>query len=159
MGEATEPLSLAPHSSRTLNLETMLGRFADASWAYRFGPPAQDLVVASLEAESPDGPRLVSQAVHQPAGRTVAVESAERLGIALRAERRGEREVGLVLRSERFVYGVRAGGPALVPDDDAFHLEPGVERTVKLRALAAVPDAVAITALNLRGRLTADLEG
>ena len=40
----------------------MLGRFVDASWAYRFGPPAQDLIVAGIERDSGEGTRLVSQA-------------------------------------------------------------------------------------------------
>ena len=49
----------------------MLGHFVDASWAYRFGPPAQDVIVASLERDesSAPGSGMISQAVRFPAGR------------------------------------------------------------------------------------------
>jgi beta-mannosidase len=56
--EASEELDLPPHSSVTHNVEALLGRFVDASYAYRFGPPGHHVVVASLESDD----RLISQA-------------------------------------------------------------------------------------------------
>ena len=50
------------------DVEALLGRFVDAAWAYRFGPPAHDLIVASLEGEAEDQPG-VNLAVHALPGR------------------------------------------------------------------------------------------
>lgn len=154
VGAAEEELELPPNSVLCRDLETMLGRFADPAWAYRFGPPQQDLIVASLEA--PTGGRTpLSQAVFFPAGRPLAEESAARLGLEATLRGAGEDAV-LALRSERFVYGLRIGGQGVVPDDDAICLEPLREREVRLRyAEGAEAGPLALTALNLSGSVTA----
>jgi hypothetical protein len=64
--------------------------------------------------------------------------------------------------SERFAYGVRIDAPGWRPVDDAFGVEPGHERLVSLRPLrdgAAPPQDVALTALNLAGRIRVDPPG
>lgn len=48
VGEAEEEIDLPAHGAATRGVEAMLGRFVDASWAYRFGPPAQTRIVATL---------------------------------------------------------------------------------------------------------------
>jgi beta-mannosidase len=59
--EASEELDLGPHGSATRNVEALLGRFVDASYAYRFGPPGHHVLVASLESE--DG--MISRAIRR----------------------------------------------------------------------------------------------
>ena len=81
VGEAQDARARRPRRRSRVDVEALLGRFADVSWAYRFGPPAQDLIVASLEREGAGGAELLSQAFHLPAGRPRAVESADRLGL------------------------------------------------------------------------------
>ena len=49
---AEESWSLAPHSHRVLGVEALLGRFADASYAYRFGPSPHAAVRARLVTAS-----------------------------------------------------------------------------------------------------------
>jgi beta-mannosidase len=158
VGEASEELEVEPHGARSLDLESLLGRFADASWAYRFGPPAQDLIVASLEREGEGGAELVSQAILLPAGRPSAVESPERLGLEAQAHRAGAGAV-LTLRSRRLVYGLRVEAAGLTAADDAFSLEPGQERRLELAAAGAEEPggSIALTALNMRGRITVSL--
>jgi hypothetical protein len=55
---------------------------------------------------------------------------------------------------------VRVHAPGFTPDDDAFSLEPGTERLVRLRPSRA--DAVfsegEVTAVNLRGRIRFDCQ-
>jgi len=46
---AEESWQLAPHSHRVLSVEALLGRFADVTYAYRFGPPQHAGVRARLE--------------------------------------------------------------------------------------------------------------
>jgi beta-mannosidase len=157
--EVSEPLVLAPHAQATRNIESLLGRFVDVSWAYRFGPPAQDLIVASIEreAEGPTGP--ISRAFHLPVARPAGVEPLTRLDLDAGVERRRGEAVRLSLESRRFVYGLRIHAPGLVPDDDAFSLEPGVTRTVDLRPCGreGAGSAIGLTALNMQGRLTVPL--
>jgi beta-mannosidase len=43
---------LQPHSHRVLSVEALLGRFADVTYAYRFGPPQHAGVRARLTTES-----------------------------------------------------------------------------------------------------------
>ena len=150
---AQEVIDLAAHSCAARNVEGLLGRFFDVAWAYRFGPPQQDVVVVSLESESEGDSALISQAMRFPAGRPVAVESAARLGLRGGARVLSDGSLGLHVRSDRLAYGVRVRIPGFTPSDDAFSVEPGGERVVPLRPLKA--DATfaggALTAVNLRG--------
>jgi len=47
---ASVELSVPAHGHRTVGVEALLGRFADASYAYRFGPPPHLGVRAVLTA-------------------------------------------------------------------------------------------------------------
>jgi beta-mannosidase len=153
--EAVAPLTLGPGEALTRNVETVLGRFADVSWAYRFGPPAQDVVVASLE-QGEDGATLLAQAFRFPAGPPLQPRTAEELGIVAAAEPVDD-GVHVRVGAERLLYGVRLEVPGHVPGDDAFCLEPGRPRRIAVAPAAdAPPDAPpggALTALNLRGRV------
>jgi beta-mannosidase len=160
VGEVDEELALDAHDAGSFDLEALLGRFADASWAYRFGPPAQDLIVASLEKPGADGgSELLSQAVQLPAGRPRAVESASRLGLELEVRVDSDGSALLALTSRRFVYGLRVTAAGMVAADDAFSLEPGRTRTVNLKVAdkGAADGPVAVTALNLHGRVAVSL--
>jgi beta-mannosidase len=156
VGEAVEEVELPGRSHLTRNVEAMLGRFVDAAWAYRFGPPAQDLITVSLERD-PGGVahELISQAFRFPAGRPPGTMSADELGLQASLVQAPGAGPALRVTSTRFAYGVRASVPGFVAADDAFGIEPGHERLI---ALSAAPDgapgeAGALTALNLAGRI------
>jgi beta-mannosidase len=161
VGEARVELALPAHGNLSLDLEEALGRFADASWAYRFGPPAQDLIVASIERDGEEGAELLSQSVHFPAGRPSGMETPERLGLEAEVRRGPDGCTVLVARSDRLVYGLRVAAPGLVPEDDAFSLEPGQTRRLALRqsGVEQASGSLALTAINMRGRLTTPLPG
>jgi beta-mannosidase len=148
--EVVAPIELRAHGSSTSNVEELLGRFVDASWAYRFGPPGHDAIVASLER----GGALLSQALRFPAGRPLRRETADDLQLQATIEVVGDRWV-LAIRSRRLAYGVRVKAPGLSPSDDAFCVEPGRARQIDLIPVRteAPPGSVVITALNLDGRL------
>ena len=116
----------------------LLGRFVDVDWAYRFGPPVHDAVVASLEAA--DG-SLLSQAFRFPLGRPIAEQTAEELGLVARLE-----GSTVQLESRRVVHGIRLHLSGARAADDAFSLEPGRARVV---ALDRAPAEARLTALNL----------
>ncbi len=151
VAEAETELSLAGRETRRLSVEGLLGTFVDAAWAYRFGPPAQDVIVATLTA----GDDLLSQAFLFPAGRPTARRSAAELGLRVSAS--GD---ALHLEADRVVYGVRIAAPGFTPLDDAFSLEPGAGRTVALRATrqgdtGSPAQSAVLTAINLSGQVRA----
>jgi beta-mannosidase len=151
VGELRTDLHVEPHGSFTGSLERLLGHFVDASWAYRFGPPAQDLIVVSLEQEG----RVLSQSLRFPAGRPVAREPASRLGVRAVVHEADGAATKLTISSQRLLYGIRVAVPGFEVSADAFSVEPGHERELELtrRAGATGPAAGSITALNLAGRV------
>jgi len=154
VGEAEETIELAPHSVRRWDIEALLERFVDAAWAYRFGPPAQDLIVASLQADR-EGCELISQSFRFPAGRPLASEHVSELGLAASARVLDGGIVRVSVRTARFAYGVRVCVPGFRASDDAFSIEPAGERSVLLSACesGAVFAGGWLTAVNLRGRV------
>jgi beta-mannosidase len=171
--QASVPVELAAHSQGEWNVESVIGHFVDASWAYRFGPPAQDAIVVSLERggagagaganadadadADADAEEIISQVVRFPAGRPRERESSEELGLSVLAGATlpdGRRT--LTLTSRRLAYGVRISAPGLLASDDGFFIEPGASRRVMLSAHPAAPAdpaAVMVRALNMHGQL------
>jgi beta-mannosidase len=151
VAQAVQDIEVAPHGSLRRSVEGLLGHFVDAAWAYRFGRPGHDAIVVSLESAGEQA-RLVSQCFRFPAGRPAGREPAERLGIEVssHAEAGG---VAIVVRSRRLAYGVRVKAPGFAPDDDAFSVEPGSERVLRLVPLGAGGpfSGGSLTALNLDG--------
>ena len=154
VGAGERPIELAPHAATTVDLEAVLGHFVDASYAYRFGPPGHDLVVATLDVEDTD--QLLSQAFRFPTGRPVGAESADALGLTAALVDGEGGSLALDLGARRFVHGVRIEAPGFVPDDDAFSIEPSHRRRIRLRHddLASPTGAIKITAANLDGALS-----
>jgi beta-mannosidase len=155
VGSAEALLDVAPHTTVERDLEAVLGHFVDVSWAYRFGPPAQDLIVATLESLDGDPARPLAQAARFPVGRPSWTASSDELGLtAVALERDAERPT-LELHARRAVHGVRIDVPGFTPADDAFDLEPGHARRIDLRR--DVPRTPfrggRVTAVNLTGPL------
>jgi beta-mannosidase len=153
--ETHETIELEPHETNERDMEQLIGYFTDVGWAYRFGPPAQDVVVASLEQPGDAGVELLSQAVHFPAGRPTAAESGRSLRLHAAAQQGADEVVRLSIRTHRLAYGVRVHVAGFTADDDAFSIEPGGERTVLLHpreAGTAYPGGT-LSALNLQGRI------
>ncbi len=163
--EATAPLALAPHSTTHRNVEGLLGRFADASYAYRFGPPAHDTVVATLRDAAG---ALLGQAVGFPLGAPVEPRSADELGLrAARASVAGgqdhtgqTRDAGsgaaITLEADRVVHAVRVHGPGATARDDLITVVPGTPRTVHV---AGDPSNLHVSATNLAGTLPVPAAG
>jgi beta-mannosidase len=155
--EASIEVELPAHGQGSWNVETVIGRFLDASWAYRFGPPAQDAIVASLEHADPateEGP--LSQAFFFPAGRPCRVQSTATLSLAARAVHDGQDGLVVALSSKGLAYGVRLHVDGHRPEDDAFSLEPDHVHTVRVRrhGESSVWSGGYVTAINLRGRVS-----
>jgi len=168
--QARVPVELAPHSQGEWNVEAVIGHFVDAAWAYKFGPPAQDAIVVTLESGEDDArglhaedsagersSRLISQAFRFPAGRPLEREPAERLGLAALARALPDGSMRVAISSRRLAYGVEVHAPGFVASDAGFSIEPGGERVVVLRPREPGTAFAAgrLTALNLHGRISA----
>lgn len=159
--QAITSIELGAHEIGAWNVEALLGRFLDASWTYRFGPPAHDLVVASLE-HAGDGPaRLLSQTMRFPVGRPTDQEDLARVGLQADAALLDDGKVSLRVSSRRVATGVRVRVAGFEADDDAFCVEPGGERMLLLTSDdTGRPFAGGLlTALNLRGSVPIALTG
>ena len=148
-------LTLAAHGAVTLDAETLIGRFVDVSWAYRFGPPAADVVAITLE--SPGG-ALLSQAFRFPVGYPLRRSTSAELGLTAMLTHDGDDRARLSIGADRrLAYGVRIESPGWVADDDAFCIEPGHAREIVMRR-AAGSDAGEprgrVTALNCSSAVT-----
>jgi beta-mannosidase len=143
---ASKDLSVPAHGGAVYNVEALLGYFTDAAWAYRFGPPSHDVVVATLESDDEHISSSFLFTVRRPLER----ESADRLGLTVE---RGADSLELHTSARRLVYGVRIAAPGFAGDDDAFSVEPGGSRVVTLRPLSPGTEfsGASVTALNLAG--------
>jgi beta-mannosidase len=160
--EAVRAIELAPRSQGEWNVETIIGRFVDASWAYRFGPPAQDAIIVSLEGDAGPGmrPHTLSQAIRFPAGRALERESPEQMGLAVETRSLADGAFQFDLESRRLAYGVWIDAPGYLPSDDGFFIAPGGGHSVIVRPTgdARAPGRVRVGALNLHGHLELSLQ-
>jgi beta-mannosidase len=118
---------LAPRSRRTFESDAILGGFRDVAYAYRFGPPQHDVVVATLYDS---GHQVRAEAFHfieprEPAMLSEVVMEAE-------ANLQGDGSYEVRLKSDRFLYSVSLDVTGFLPDDNYFHLVPGRLKTVCL---------------------------
>jgi len=143
--EAAATLEVAPHTTIGRSAESVFGRFVDAGYAFRFGPPSHDVVVATLTRDDD----VLSQAFHFPLGRPADVVGADELGLEAVATLGTDGAWCLSVRSGRLAYAVSLDTPGFLPDDDAFTVAPGGERLIRLVSLdgEAVPRGT-IRALN-----------
>ena len=136
--EAVTPVEVAGRSQRQWSTAALFDGFRDLTNAYRFGPPAYDVVRVRLEIDGADGIGGTvgwgREAVFLPGGHGRPLEPD--LGLEASATGDGGRwQVNLATR--RFAQWVALDVPGYRPDDSWFHLPPGAERTVVLHPTGA----------------------
>ncbi len=127
VGSARRPVEILAHDAIELAAAALFDHLSDLSYAYRFGPPSQDLIVATFRA--PGG--IEAQAFHFPLG----LPSHRELDLGLTAEARvvADGSAELTVRTRRFAQSIAVEVDGFIPDDDWFHLPPGGQRTLQLR--------------------------
>ena len=156
--ESDLPIKISEHTARTFGLERILGRFADASYAYRFGAPGHDVIAVSLHRSPGDVP--FAQSFRFPAGRTTDRMPISELGLTGESKVHADGTIEVLLSSRRFAWGVRVAVPGFLPDDAYFGIEPGVKRKILLTPIRAgnPPANLAVTAINAEGRFPVAIE-
>jgi beta-mannosidase len=115
-----------PRAATTLRANSLLPAFFDVTYAYRFGPPAHDVTVVTL-TDARTG-AVLDQAFHFPRG--LGAFGTCDLGIEGTLTEAGPGRYTAALRTRRFALAVRVTVDGCEPDDNYFHLAPGVEKTV-----------------------------
>jgi beta-mannosidase len=156
--EAEREIVLAGRTSAVWPFEEILGRFADVSRAYRFGPPAHDLAIASLHRTP--GESAFTRCFRFPAGRDLRRQPIADLGLSAQAAALPDGGIEVLLGARAFANAVRVTAPGLLPDDSYFAIEPGGTRRLLLTQIAPgpFPSGLIVTALNAEGRLTIPVE-
>ena len=139
--KAERAVSLAPHGDLTLTAAEMLGRFFDATSAYRFGPAPHRLAHAVLRDAQGE---WLADAVQFPAGRDVTPVAT---GLAADLAE-GPDGWSLMLTTARPALSVQidleeSGRPA----ENGFHLVPHLPRRIALLGLPGRPKGT-VRALN-----------
>jgi beta-mannosidase len=139
--EATTTIEVPGRSQCRWSTASLLDGFRDLTNAYRFGPPAFDVVRVELDVDGE-----TSEAIHLPRGAGRAIEAD--LGLEAAAVRRGDLWQ-VTVRTRRFAQWVAIDAPGFRAGDSWFHLAPGAQRTVDLGAVGTEgPPRGRVRALN-----------
>ncbi|HET8902199.1 MAG TPA: hypothetical protein VFM84_09700, partial [Holophagaceae bacterium] len=152
VGHAAQPVTLPAFGSLSLQADALLPYFADLTYAYRFGPPRHDVVVARLIATK-DG-RTLAEDFHFPTGLGLPFQEAPEIGA--NAEACADGSVVLRIQTPVLLQTVALSSEGFLPDANYFHMAPGQVREVRFFPVAdAGPKfKVHLNALNLRESIT-----
>lgn len=140
------PCEIPPRSAIALRSEDVLGQFFDVNYAYRFGPPKHDVVIATLYDEAR---AVLSEAFYFPCPGTPTPTDAE---VNIHVTQTGDEQYQLALSANRFLQSVNFDLSGFLPDDNYFHLAPHREKTIHFRRFKnqAKKFSGYIAALNLK---------
>lgn len=151
VAQTVRTLDVPGRGALTVSLADGLEHFLDLTYAYRFGPPPVTIVHARLLV----GGQLRAEAFRLPAG----PGPGGPLDVGLKAsfvDGAGELP-DLLVGAQRYAHTLQIDVPGHVPADNYFHLAPGGERRVSLRALPGAGAALKaeVGALNASHRVYA----
>lgn len=108
----------------TLQADALLGHFTDSTNAYRFGPLANDLVVARLALA---GGTVISEDFHFPAGMAPTPREPR---VRIETEAIDADHVRVRIESDTLLQGVSVSSEGFVPSDNHFHVAPQRGKTL-----------------------------
>ena len=132
VASAEAEVDVVPHGQQSFGVDRLLARFADTTYAYRFGPRTHGVVMVQLIGA--DG-ALLSDDCYFPERLPNQTDPA----VELRADVEdlgvdgGTQRYRVTFRSDRFCQAIAIEAPGFLPSDNYFHLAPGAEKSVELR--------------------------
>jgi beta-mannosidase len=143
-------VELQPHSAQRIGAAACLGQFFDFTHAYRFGPRAHDVTLATLR-DAASG-EIVCEAFHLPERR---VSERHDLGLNVLLQRSGD-DWQLVIETKRFARFVHIIDPHYRAARDWFHLAPNRPLIVQLIPLTSLASQERIVASASSSTFNAD---
>jgi beta-mannosidase len=143
--EAARPIVIEPRGTWSMGSAALLPGFFDITYAYRFGPRAHDVTVASLHDYASDA--LIADACHFP---DIAAMQPRDIGLEVAVEHADDGWF-LKLRSRHFGQFLHIDDAAFTARENWLHLPPGIDRRIALSP-GSDPDATPqgeISALNM----------
>ena len=149
-----QTVAIAGRGTAELPAASCFDGFFDLTYAYRFGPPSHDVVVATLRDSN--GEHVASD-TYWPLGLgSLAVRD---IGVAARAKALSDDHVELTVATRSFAHAVTVRTAGWVAEDQYFHLAPATERKLLLRRSGSdKPPRGTVHALNARSAAKIHLE-
>jgi beta-mannosidase len=153
---AQSALTITARGTETLLGDTLLGRFYDTTYAFRFGPPQHDVVTARLL--NADDSSVIAEDFYFPQG--LALPTQEHTDIHAEATFDTAGNVVLTLTSDVFLQSVALSTENFMPDSNYFHLAPQQCKRIYFTAMHGNINKfkVYIDMLNCRESLTVRAE-
>jgi beta-mannosidase len=126
--DSEQAIEVEGHDAHTVSASALLGGFRDLTRAYRFGPPAHDVVTATLTSSSDGTEREV---FYFPLGSSRPRRAD--VGLTATAVRTGPDDWSLTISSRLLAQWVAVEVSGYAPSDSWFHVAPGGTRTIVLR--------------------------
>jgi beta-mannosidase len=139
VAQGRRAVDIAARGAVTEPLMSWFDWFADWSWAYRFGPPSAQVLMATLWSDQGE---VLARTFAFPTGHALPIERD--LGLKATACAVGLGVFEVTVSTERFAQAVHFevdGG--WTPDEAYFHLAPGGQHKVFFRPLAGQPASAA----------------
>nr|WP_133649455.1 glycoside hydrolase family 2 protein [Paraburkholderia flava] len=133
-------IDMPPSSRQRIEAAACLGQFFDLTYAYRFGPRAHDVTIATLRDASTG--EIWSEAFHLP---DRSVHERHDLGLVATPERTTE-GWQLVVEAQRFARFVHVVDSRYRATRDWFHLAPNRRIVVPLVPLTPLPQSTSSNA-------------
>jgi beta-mannosidase len=157
---ASRGVEVPPRSRVSLSVDSLLGRFTDLTWSYRFGPPGHDMVSAELWQAGADTP--LARDLYFPLAPPSSVSGD--VGLSGTVVAQTEEAIVLKLASERLAYAVRLEAGSWHAEDNYLHIPPSGTALVRLVGPSASrPTVIEALPLNassrIRIRVTTEREG
>lgn len=130
---ATVSIDVPARGSAVVDAGEALTGFRDVAYAFRFGAPQHDVVVAELWSQTGEP---VARAFHLPLGHSRPWE--DDVGLTVTVGDTGAESGGgpvLEVSTRRFAQWVSIEAPGYLPEDSWFHLAPGTSQAVPLRRM------------------------
>jgi len=152
IASATQALTIAPHAAATLQSDALLAHFSDLTYAYRFGPPRHDTVIARLRCARTGA--TLSEDFYFPQGLSLPCQDNAELLTETRLEADGS--VITTLESNCLLQTVNITSGGYTVDDNYFHLAPHQRKRIRFSPAPgpAKKFKAYLSALNLRESIT-----
>jgi len=143
VARASTNLQLKASSAQTIALNHIFGCFHDSTYAYKFGPPQYDLVVAFAR-----NVHFSADAFFFPTGRRLPKLNDADVRMSLN-QSHGHMQLSIL--SDRFLQNVEIDAGTHLLSDNFFHLPPNVEKVVHIQLDTNVskPFRCVVSALNI----------